>query len=112
MLEEGQIDILQLIGRQRLLFITYLSDSTFEQKMVTNAAENEEYFIKLRKALSIILPVPRDSASYTTEQMMVVRQVAVMFMECSQKVLNYRRNTELTKLVVDKEISYQSNFSM
>lgn len=112
MLEEGQIDILQLTGRQRLLFITCLSDLTFEQKTVTNAAENEEYFIKLRKALPIILPVLCNSASYTAEQMKVVRQVAVMFMECNQKVLNYRRYTELTKLVVDKEISYQSNFPM
>lgn len=42
----------------------------------------------------------------------MAHQVAVMFMECNQKVLNYRRYTELTKLVVDKEISYQSNFPM
>ena len=67
MLEEGQIDILQLTGRQRLLFITCLSDPTFEQKMVTNAVENEEHFIKLRKALPIILPALRNSASYTAE---------------------------------------------
>ena len=112
MLEEGKIDILQLTGRQRLLFITCLSDPTFEQKMVTNAVENEEHFIKLRKALPIILPALRNSASYTAEQMKVARQVAFMFMECNQKVLNYRRYTKLTKLVVDKEISYQSNFSM
>ena len=79
---------------------------------MTNAVENEEHFIKLRKALPIILPALRNSASYTAEQMKVARQVAFMFMECNQKVLNYRRYTKLTKLVVDKEISYQSNFSM
>lgn len=105
MLEEGQIDILQLTGRQRLLFITCLSDPIFEQKMVINAAENEEHFIKLRKALPIILPALRNSASYTAEQMKVAHQVAVMFMECNQKVLNYRCYTEFTKQVVDKEVS-------
>lgn len=105
MLEDGQIDILQMTNRQRLLFLTCLSDSTFEQKMMANAAENEEHFIKLRKALPIVLPALRNSASYIAEQMKVARHVAVMFMECNQKVLNYRRHTEFTKQVVDKEIS-------
>ena len=47
MLENGQIDILQLTGRQRLLFLTFLSDPTFEQKLMINAAENKNHFIKL-----------------------------------------------------------------
>lgn len=35
-LEDGQIDILQMTSRQRLLFLTCLSDSTFKQKMMAN----------------------------------------------------------------------------
>lgn len=103
MLEDGQIDILQMTSRQRLLFLTYLSDSTFQKKMIVNAAENEEHFIKLRKALTIILPVLRNSTSYTAEQMKVARHVAVMFMECNQKMLNYRYNIKFVKQIVDRE---------
>lgn len=105
MLEEGQIDILQLTSRQRLLFLSCLSDSAFERKMITSAAENEDHFIKLRKTLPIILPVLRNSTSYTTEQVKVARQVAAMFMECNQKALNYRRYTDFAKKILDKEIS-------
>lgn len=104
-LEDGQIDILQMTSRQRLLFLTCLSDSTFKQKMMANAAENEEHFIKLRKALTIILPALRNSASYTAEQMKVARYVAARFMECNQKVLNYRRYVKFINQIVDKEIS-------
>lgn len=103
MLEDGQVDILQLTGRQRLLFLTCLSDPAFEQKVMTNAAENEDHFIKLRKALPIVLPALRDGISYTAEQVKVARQVAVVFMECNQKVLNYRRYTEFAKNVLDIE---------
>lgn len=105
MLEDGKIDILQLTNRQRLLFLTCLSDPAFERRMMTSAAENEDYFIKLRKALPIILPTLRNSTSYTTEQVKVARQVAAMFMECNQKVLNYRRYTDFAKKILDKEIS-------
>ena len=66
-LEDGQIDILQLTGRQRLLFLTCLSDPAFEQKVMTNAAENEDRFIKLRKALPIVLPALRSRTSYTAD---------------------------------------------
>lgn len=103
MLEDGKIDILQLTGRQRLLFLTCLSDPTFEQIMMMNATENEEHFNKLREALPIVLPALRNSASYTAEQVKVARQVAAMFMECNQKVLNYRRYSEFAKNVLDKE---------
>lgn len=105
MLEAGQIDILMLTSRQRLLFLTCLSDPTFERRMMTSAAENEDHFIKLRKTLPIILPALRNSTSYTTEQVKVARQVAAMFMECNQKVLNYRRYTDFAKKILDKEIS-------
>ena len=70
---------------------------------MTNAAENEDHFIKLRKALPIVLPALRDGISYTAEQVKVARQVAVVFMECNQKVLNYRRYTEFAKNVLDIE---------
>ena len=105
MLEDGQIDILQLTGRQRLLFLTCLSDPTFEQKMMTNAAENEEYFIKLRQVLPIILPALRNSNSYSSEQVKVAYKGASFFMECNQKVLNYRRYSEFIKHVLEKEKS-------
>lgn len=105
MLEDGQIDIPQLTGRQRLLFLTCLSDPAFEQRMMSNAAENEEHFIKLRKVLPIVLPALRNSASYLAEQVKVARQVVVMFMECNQRVLNYRCYIEFAKQVADKEIS-------
>ena len=106
-LEDGKIDILQLTGRQRLLFLTCLSDSTFEQKMMTNAAENEEHFIKLRQVLPIILPALRNSNSYPSEQVKVAYKGASFFMECNQKVLNYRRYSEFIKHVLEKEKSEQ-----
>ena len=105
MLEDGQIDILQLTGRQRLLFLTCLSDSAFEQKMMIKAAEYEEHFIKLRKTLAIILPALRNGTSYASEQVKVVHELASLFMECNQKVLNYRRYIEFTRFVLGKEIS-------
>lgn len=104
-LENGQIDILQLTGRQRLLFLTCLSDSAFAQKMMINAAEHEEHFIKLCKALPIILPALRNGTAYTSEQVDVARKIASLFMECNQKVLNYRRYIEFVKFVLGKEIS-------
>lgn len=104
-LEDGKIDILQLTGRQRLLFLTCLSDPVFEQRMMMNATENEEHFNKLRKALPIVLPALSNISSYTAEQVKVAHQVAVMFMECNQKVLNYKRYTEFVKQVLDKAIS-------
>lgn len=76
-LEDGQIDILQMTSRQRLLFLTCLSDSTFKQKMMANAAENEEHFIKLRKALTIILPALRNSA--WTE---LVHEIILLLAQC------------------------------
>ena len=100
MLEDGKIDILQLTGRQRLLFLTCLSDPAFEQIMMMNATENEEHFNKLREALPIVLPALRNSASYTVEQVKVARQVAAMFMECNQKVLNYRRYIDFVKKIL------------
>lgn len=105
MLEDGQIDILQLTGRQRLLFLTCLSDSAFAQKMMINTAEHEEHFIKLRKALPIILPALCNGTSYTSEQVEVAHEIASLFMECNQKVLNYRRYIEFAKFVFGKEIS-------
>lgn len=105
MLEDGQIDILQLTGRQRLLFLTCLSDSAFEQKMMIKAAEYEEHFIKLRKTLAIILPALRNGTSYASEQVKVAHELASLFMECNQKVLNYRRYIEFTRFVLGKEIS-------
>ena len=73
--------------------------------MMTSAAENEDYFIKLRKTLPIVLPALRNSTSYTKEQVKVARHVAAMFMECNQKLLNYRRYTDFAKKILDKEIS-------
>ena len=73
--------------------------------MITSAAENEDYFIKLRKALPIVLPALRNSTSYTKKQVKVARHVAAMFMECNQKMLNYSRYTDFAKKILDKEIS-------
>ena len=73
--------------------------------MMTSAAENEDHFIKLRKMLQIVLPALRNSTSYTKAQVKVAHQVATMFMECNQKVLNYRRYSDFAKKILDKEIS-------
>lgn len=103
MLEEGQIDILELTSKQKLLFLTCLSDPDFVQKMMANADENEEDFLKLQKALPIVLPVLRDSTSYTAEQTNMAHRTVVMFVECNQKVLNYRRYIEFIKQAEDEE---------
>ena len=105
MLQEGKINILMLTGRQRLLFLTCLSDPAFERRMMTSAAENEDHFIKLRKTLPIVLPALRNSTSYRKDQVKVARQVATMFMECNRKMLNYRRYTDFAKKILDKEVS-------
>lgn len=105
MFEDGRIDILQLTGRQRLLFLTCLSDSTFEQKMLIKAAEYEEHFIELCETLVIILLALRNGTLYTTEQVKVAHEIASLFMECNQKVLNYRRYIGFAKFVFGKEIS-------
>lgn len=102
MFEEGTIDINQLTSRQKLLFLTCLSDSDCEQKMMIAAVKNEENFRKLRKALPIVLPVLRNNSSYEPEQVKVAHSVAVWFMECNRKVLNYRHYIEFAKQVFDK----------
>ena len=104
MFEEGLLDITQLTRRQRLLFLTCLSDSDCEHKMMIAATENEENFRKLRKVLPIILPALRNCSSYGTEQVRVAYSIAVWFMECNQKMLNYRHYIEFTKQVWGKEI--------
>jgi hypothetical protein len=100
--EEGLLDITQLTSRQKLLFLTCLSDSDCEQKMMIAAVKNEENFRKLRKALLVVLPALRNSSLYEPEQVKVAHSVAVWFMECNRKVLNYRNYIEFTKQVFDK----------
>lgn len=104
MFEEGMIDITQLTSRQRLLFLTCLSDLDCEQKMKIAVTKNEENFRKLRKLLPIVLPVLRDSSSYAPEQVKVAHNIAVWFMKCNQRVLNYRHYIEFTKYVLCKDV--------
>lgn len=89
--ENGLLNIVQLTSRQKLMFLTCLSDSACVRRMVIAAAENEGMFCKLRKALPIVVSVLRDSDLYGSEQVKAAQTIANWFMDCNQKVLNYRR---------------------
>ena len=102
--EDGQIDILQLTGRQRLLLLTCMSDPAFTQRMTANITVNEERLTKLRKALPLVLPVLRNSDFYTAQQFKVAHWIAHIFMECNRKALNYRRYTVFAEQAADKDI--------
>ena len=99
MLENGQIDIRKLKGRQKMLFLTCFSDSSFEQSMMVAASENEKEFFKLRKVLRSVVQVLQNEDSYTSEQVHAARKLASWYMECNQKVLHYRQYTEFVKYV-------------
>lgn len=102
--EEGLLDIVQLTGRQKLMFLTCLSDPDCTRNMMIAAAENEEEFCKLQKALPAVVCVLRDSVLYEAEQVKTAHKIARWFMECNQRVLNYRKYIDFARQVFGKEI--------
>ena len=98
MLENGQIDIRKLKGRQKMLFLTCFSDSDFEQRMRAAASENEKDLMKLRKVLRAVVHVLQNVDSCAPEQVHAAHKLASWYMECNQKVLNYRQYMEFVNI--------------
>ena len=99
MLENGQIDIRKLKGRQKMLFLTCFSDSDFEQRMRAAASENEKDLMNLRKVLQAVVHVLQNVDSCAPEQVDAAYKLASWYMECNEKALNYRQYTEFVKYV-------------
>jgi hypothetical protein len=103
MFEEGLIDIVHLTSRQKLLFLTCLSDSVCVRNMMLAGAKNEEEFCKLRKILPTVVRVLRESDLYDPNQIKVADCLARWFLKCNHKVLNYQKYIDFAKQVSNEE---------
>lgn len=102
--EEGLIDIALLTGRQKMLFLTCLSDHECTSKMMLASAACEEDYFKYRKALPYAVRVLKCPDAYSRDQVKLSCDIARWFMECNQRVLNYHRYSCFVKSVLDEEL--------
>jgi len=96
--ENGMIDICSLTSRQKMLFITCLNDHECTQKMIIAGKECEEALLDLRKALPAAVCVLKDPASFSQEQINNSREIAMYFIDCNQRVHNYRTYLDFAKM--------------
>ena len=101
--EEGLIDIALLTGRQKMLFLTCLSDHECTAKMMIASAACEEDYFKYRKALPYAVRV-LNPETYSMDQVKLSSDIARWFMECNQRVLNYHRYSCFVKSVLGEEL--------